>query len=116
MLEVTILEGINDSAEAAKHLAEFCQPLLESVPGIKLVVNLIPWNDIDAETGPASQYKQPSLQTVRSFQKSFMDAAAKLKSDSNHKRNLMCFIRATRGDDEHSACGQLATKKPFKSE
>ena len=97
MLEVTLLDGINDSVEDAIHLAEFCQSLFDRVPGIKLVINLIPWNDISASFGPAAQYRTPTPERVAAFQKALVD------------RNILCYIRTTRGDDESAACGQLAT-------
>jgi 23S rRNA (adenine2503-C2)-methyltransferase len=99
MLEITLLDGINDSEEDARHLVEFCQPLLEQVEGIKLVVNLIPWNDIGASSGPAKNYRRPSRSRIIAFQKVLAD------------NNILCFVRTTRGDDESAACGMLATKK-----
>eukprot|EP00977_Amphora_coffeiformis_P001608 scaffold310_cov168-Amphora_coffeaeformis.AAC.3 len=99
MLEVTLLDQVNDTAEAAHHLADFCQPILERVSAAKLVINLIPWNDIQASFGPAALYRQPSVERVEAFQNILV------------QRGLLCFIRTTRGDDESSACGQLATKR-----
>jgi 23S rRNA (adenine2503-C2)-methyltransferase len=63
------------------------------------VVNLIPWNDIAAQSGPAANYQTPSPEALSAFQKTLM------------KRNILCYVRTTRGDDESAACGQLATKK-----
>lgn len=99
MLEMTLLAGKNDSVEDAEHLADFCQPFLDDAAGIKLVVNLIPWNDIAAQSGPAANYQTPSREALAAFQKTLM------------KRNILCYVRTTRGDDESAACGQLATKK-----
>jgi len=99
MLEVTLLDKVNDTAEAANHLADFCQHIIERVPAAKLVINLIPWNDIQASSGPAALYRQPSTEGVEAFQNILV------------QRGLLCFIRTTRGDDESSACGQLATKR-----
>jgi 23S rRNA (adenine2503-C2)-methyltransferase len=99
MLEICLLDQINDSTEDAMHLVEFCQPLLEQVKGIKLTVNLIPWNDIGTSFGPASAYQKPSASRVLAFQKVLV----------NH--NILCYVRATRGDEENAACGMLATKK-----
>jgi 23S rRNA (adenine2503-C2)-methyltransferase len=99
MLEMTLLAGKNDSVQDAEHLADFCQPFLDDPAGIKLVVNLIPWNDIAAQSGPAANYQTPSPDALAAFQKTLM------------KRNILCYIRTTRGDDESAACGQLATQK-----
>lgn len=104
MLEIALLDGINDSEQDAKHLADFCRPLLEQVEGIKLVVNLIPWNNIAATSGPAAQYQKPSMDKVMTFQKVLID------------HGIMCYVRTTRGDEENAACGMLATsKKPTQS-
>lgn len=99
MLEVTLLDHLNDTPEAAHDLADFCQPILNDVPTVKLVVNLIPWNDIQASFGPAANYRQPSIERVHAFQQILV------------QRGLLCYIRTTRGDDESSACGQLATRR-----
>jgi len=99
MLEVAVIAGKNDSIEDAEHLADFCQPLLDDAAGIKVVVNLIPWNDIAAPFGPAAEYKTPSKAALAAFQKILVD------------RNILCYVRTTRGDDESAACGQLATQK-----
>ena len=96
MLEIALLEGINDNEHDALHLAEFCQPLIAAVP--KLVVNLIPWNNIGATSGWATEFKQPSLERILAFQQVLT------------KHGVLCRIRMTRGDEEGSACGQLATK------
>ncbi|KAI2496638.1 hypothetical protein MHU86_17841 [Fragilaria crotonensis] len=96
MLEITLLSGINDSLEDAVSLIEFCRPIQEKVS--KLVVNLIPWNNIGAPTGAASLFEQPSSENVSAFQKTLTDSG------------IRCYVRTTRGDDESAACGQLATK------
>jgi 23S rRNA (adenine2503-C2)-methyltransferase len=99
MLEMTILDQINDSTEDALHLVDFCQPFLEQVKGLKLVVNLIPWNDIGATSGPAAAYRKPSMSRILAFQKVLVD------------HDILCYVRTTRGDEENAACGMLATKK-----
>jgi 23S rRNA (adenine2503-C2)-methyltransferase len=97
MLEVTLLDQINDSQEDAEYLAEFCGPLFEEVPGIKLLVNLIPWNDISASFGPASAYRKPRMERVLAYQKILVD------------KGILSYIRTTRGDQEDAACGMLST-------
>jgi 23S rRNA (adenine2503-C2)-methyltransferase len=99
MLEITLLDQINDSIKDATHLVKFCQPLLEQVKGIKLVVNLIPWNDIDVSFGPASQYQTPNNERVQEYQKVLQS------------NGILCYIRTTRGDEENAACGMLTTRK-----
>ena len=68
MLEVTLLDSVNDAPEAAHELADFVQPILDQVKAAKLVINLIPWNDIAASFGPAAHYRQPSRERVEAFQ------------------------------------------------
>ena len=97
MLEVALISGVNDGALAAKELAEFSQVIIDQVPSVKVVVNLIPFNDIGHPT-----FQTPSMESVRSFQK--------ILSESG----IRALVRTTRGDDEGAACGQLATKKANK--
>jgi len=94
MLEVALIADVNDSLKEADELAEFAQGILDAVPGSKLTVNLIPFNDIGQ-----SLYKKPSNESVQAFQK-------RLQS-----KDIYTHIRSTRGDDASSACGQLATKR-----
>jgi 23S rRNA (adenine2503-C2)-methyltransferase len=101
MIEITLIDGMNDSVDDARHLAEFCGTIHQRVPGLKLVVNLIPWNDIDASVGPASAYRKPTMERVSNFQKA-------LTQDKNNK--ILCYVRTTRGDEDNAACGMLATK------
>lgn len=102
MLEMTLLDQINDSEEDALHLVDFCRPLLKEVEGIKLVVNLIPWNDIGATHGPAALYRKPSPARISAYQATL----------TTH--GIMCYVRTTRGDEENAACGMLTTKKSVK--
>jgi 23S rRNA (adenine2503-C2)-methyltransferase len=97
MLELALIDNVNDRPEDAEHLVKFCQPFYK-IRGCKLVVNLIPWNDISATSGPAAQYRKPSRESVLEFQRLLND------------KGILCYIRTTRGDDESAACGQLATK------
>jgi 23S rRNA (adenine2503-C2)-methyltransferase len=94
MFEVALMAGVNDTMEAADELAEFSKVIMETVPGCRLMVNLIPFNDIGHDL-----YEKPKMEAVDAF-----------------KKRLQCHgvftqIRATRGDDKTAACGQLATKK-----
>eukprot|EP00543_Licmophora_paradoxa_P007598 CAMPEP_0202454038 /NCGR_PEP_ID=MMETSP1360-20130828/11870_1 /ASSEMBLY_ACC=CAM_ASM_000848 /TAXON_ID=515479 /ORGANISM="Licmophora paradoxa, Strain CCMP2313" /LENGTH=233 /DNA_ID=CAMNT_0049073263 /DNA_START=317 /DNA_END=1018 /DNA_ORIENTATION=- len=94
MIEVALMAGVNDSLQDADDLAEFVKPILEEVPGSKLVVNLIPFNDIGHPI-----FQKPSQETVACFQKRLW------------QQGIVTHIRSTRGDDESAACGQLATKR-----
>ena len=101
MLEVALIDNVNDSVEDAAELAQFAQSMIRQVPGMKLVVNLIPWNDIGNHP---LNYKRPKHERVRAFQNALTE------------RGIFTFIRTTRGDDESAACGQLATRKKRKEE
>lgn len=94
MLEVALMDGINDSEKEADELADFARVIVDQVPGCKLIVNLIPFNDIGQQL-----YRKPSEERVLAFQHRLW------------KRDIFTHIRSTRGDDESAACGQLATKK-----
>lgn len=102
MLELALINDINDRTEDAEHLADFCKAFYEEVPGVKVVVNLIPWNDISATSGPAKDYQKPASEHVLNFQKVLTD------------QGILSYVRTTRGDDESAACGQLATKSSRK--
>jgi 23S rRNA (adenine2503-C2)-methyltransferase len=95
MWQITLIDQVNDSPIEAEELANFALEMIHSVPRIKLILNLIPFNDIGH-----AKYRKPSIERIRHFQKILME------------RGLVSFIRTTRGDDESAACGQLATKKP----
>lgn len=94
MLEVTLIDGINDSLKCAEEMANFTQTIIDSVPDVKVVVNLIPFNDIGHHT-----YRRPSVESVNKFQKILRE------------RRINAHVRTTRGDDESAACGMLSTKK-----
>ena len=92
MLEVALIKGINDSPEHAQALSDFAQGIVDAVPSVKLMVNLIPYNDI------GYGYETPSAQDVWDFQNVVY-----------RNKNIFVHTRTTRGDDESAACGQLAT-------
>jgi 23S rRNA (adenine2503-C2)-methyltransferase len=94
MLEMALIDGVNDGLEQAQELAEFARVIVDSVPGCKLIVNLIPFNDIGHKT-----YRKPSMDNVLAFQNVLRAA------------DLRTHIRTTRGDDESAACGQLSTQR-----
>jgi len=81
--EYVMLKGINDTLEDAARL-------IHLVRGIPSKINLIPFNE-----HPGSDFKRPSDETVRVFQKYLMD------------RRLTATVRISRGQDILAACGQL---------
>lgn len=85
-IEYTLVSGKNDTPEEARRLASLLRSL-------RVKVNLIPMNPIEASTlGP------PDMERVFAFQKVLTDAG------------YSCFIRRRRGDDVAAACGQLALR------
>eukprot|EP00970_Alexandrium_tamarense_P000174 scaffold24_cov186-Alexandrium_tamarense.AAC.29 len=100
MLEVALMKDVNDSPDDARLLSEFAMSIMKEVRGSKIVVNLIPFNDIGHPT-----YRTPSMERVLEFQKIVVE------SGDNSDTPVLCYVRTTRGDEESSACGQLATKK-----
>jgi 23S rRNA (adenine2503-C2)-methyltransferase len=81
--EYVMLKGINDSLEDAARLVQL-------VRGIPSKVNLIPFNEHSG-----SEFKRPSDEVIRSFQKYLVD------------RKLTATVRISRGRDILAACGQL---------
>jgi 23S rRNA (adenine2503-C2)-methyltransferase len=98
LIEMTMLDSVNDSFDDATHLAAFCSVIVKRVDGVKVVVNLIPWNDIQATTGPAAHYRPSPHDRVLAYQNALV------------RRGIRCYVRTTRGDDDLAACGQLSTK------
>ena len=82
-IEYILIEDVNDSLELAEELCN----LLRQLP---CKVNLIPFNSFSE-----SEYKTPSGNRVRRFQKYLQDSG------------YVTTIRSTRGDDIMAACGQL---------
>jgi len=85
-IEYTLVSGKNDSTDEASRLATLLR-------GMRVKINLIPMNPIDASTlGP------PDWDRVYAFQQTLVS------------RGYSCFIRRQRGDDVAAACGQLALR------
>ncbi len=81
--EYVMLKGINDSLEDAQRLTKL-------IRGIPSKINLIPFNEHSG-----SEFKRPSDETVRQFQKYLLD------------RQITATVRISRGRDILAACGQL---------
>ena len=87
MFEYVLIDGVNDSDEAAEKLAEMLR-------GIPCKINLMAMNP-DDET---SEFKSADRDRILRFQ------------DILRKRGYTVFIRQSRGVDISAACGQLAAK------
>ena len=85
LLEIPLLAGINDGPEDIEALLVFCD-------GLRVRVNLIPWNPSPGET-----FTRPSDESVLAFQRSM------------RRTGLNVFIRKSLGSDIAGACGQLVT-------
>jgi len=83
-IEYTLIAGVNDSAEHAERLAGLLR-------GLRVKVNLIPMNPIEA-----SSLEAPADSVVSRFREMLTG------------RGYSCFVRTRRGDDVLAACGQLA--------
>lgn len=83
-IEYTLIEGVNDSLEQARALVRLLR-------GLRVKVNLIPMNPIEA-----SKLRAPSAARVERFREELAAAG------------LSCFVRTRRGDEVSAACGQLA--------
>lgn len=83
-IEYTLIGGVNDALEHADELAELLRNL-------RVKVNLIPLNTIEA-----SDLRAPSGQAVVRFRERLVS------------HGYSCFVRTRRGDDVDAACGQLA--------
>lgn len=94
MWEYVLLGGVNDSLQHADELGEFARGFVDKVPGAKLVVNIIPFNDIGH-----GLFQKPPREAAVAFQNRLWSLG------------IFAHIRTTRGDDESAACGQLATKR-----
>ncbi|MEK6577917.1 MAG: 23S rRNA (adenine(2503)-C(2))-methyltransferase RlmN [Bdellovibrionota bacterium] len=81
--EYVMLKDFNDSLGDAERLVKLTR-------GIPSKLNLIPFNEHSG-----SEYKRPTDETVRAFQKYLLD------------RGLTATVRVSRGRDILAACGQL---------
>ena len=90
MIALTLIDGINDSEADALKVVSFVRPMLAVAP--KVALDLIPYNDINV-----ASLNRPSKERVNAFQRVLRE------------NGLFCSVRVTRGDEESSACGMLAT-------
>ncbi|HON51780.1 MAG TPA: 23S rRNA (adenine(2503)-C(2))-methyltransferase RlmN, partial [Bacteroidales bacterium] len=86
-IEYTLLDGINDTIEHARELADFTKRF-------PVKINIIEYNPHQL-----SPYKKSDKQKTDSFV-TFLE-----------KLNLIVNIRYSKGKDIDAACGQLAAKK-----
>ena len=82
--EYVLLANVNDSKKDAEQLVHW-------VRGIRCKFNLIPYN-----SGPELSYDTPALPRLLAFQEQL------------RRHDVLAFIRRSRGQDVHAACGQLS--------
>uniref|UniRef100_A0A7S3TQV8 Uncharacterized protein n=1 Tax=Strombidinopsis acuminata TaxID=141414 RepID=A0A7S3TQV8_9SPIT len=123
VLEVTLIAGVNDELQHAHQLADFIAPIERACfdPRRKsgrtgVLINLIPYNPTynrlaEGETVESrndmstlgiphySFFERPSWERIDAFQ------------DALRARGVWVSVRASRGDADASACGQLATNR-----
>lgn len=99
MIACTLIDGVNDGAEDAHKLAEYCQPFKDA--GIKVALDLIPYNDI-SKSMPHLSFQTSPAANVQRF------------SDILREHEFFASVRMPRGDDENAACGMLARPKKRK--
>ena len=88
LVEYVLIDGITDSEEDARQVADYLR-------GLNVKVNLIPYNP--QRTGV--RFKSPQMESVDSF-------AAVLR-----KEGYRTLIRLPKGQQAHAACGQLGHRK-----
>ena len=122
-VEYVLLKGVNDSRECGLLLGEL-------LAGKDMVVNLIPWNPVEAvlqkrgereggEGGggskknndliPPETFAAPGTAAVDAFVEAVRSASA--ASDKGDGKPLPVTVRAEKGQDIAGACGQLVVVK-----
>jgi 23S rRNA (adenine2503-C2)-methyltransferase len=85
-IEYTLIDGVNDDVAHARELGR-------ALTGLRVKVNLIPMNPIEA-----SELAAPRASRVEAFR------------DALSREGYGVSVRKTRGDDVDAACGQLVLK------
>ena len=120
MIEVALMDQINDSIQDADDMATLVRGITDAVPACKVMVNLIPYNDIHRDddnnddtdnddtalfTFPSStpaavppRYRPPRREQVVQYQRHLWSLG------------VYTHVRETRGDHDSAACGQLVTR------
>ena len=93
LLELALMRGINDQLVHAEQLAHLLHPFGRS----EVLVNLIPYNENGLSVG-GELIRQSEQEDIYAFQRALWS------------KGVLCTVRATRGEQERSACGQLATE------
>lgn len=87
LIEYVLINGVNDSLQAAEEVAEYLK-------GLPVKVNLIPYN-----AQSKGRFAPPTEETLKAFQKYLKD------------RGYNTMLRVTRGRSIMAACGQLGNRE-----
>ncbi|MDR0785642.1 MAG: 23S rRNA (adenine(2503)-C(2))-methyltransferase RlmN [Treponema sp.] len=87
-LEIVILGGVNNRQKDVDLTADFAQ-------GLKVAVNLIPWNPVFGALFEGAPLRQPSRAETNGF------------AESLRRKGLNVTVRLKKGCDVGGACGQL---------
>ena len=80
MIACTLIDGINDSPDDARALAEFVRPVFDTAP--KVALDLIPYNDISV---PGLDFRPPEDHKIKEF------------TDVLRSEGIYCAVRVPRG-------------------
>lgn len=89
IIQYTLIEGVNDSVDCARQLAD-----LLATAAVPAKINLLPFNPI-----PHSPYRRSSAQRMQDFYQALSQC------------RMMTTFRRTRGATINAACGQLANDR-----
>jgi len=93
-IEIALLAGVNDGLDDARKLVEFCE-------GLRVEVNVIPYNDTShsaealPQFGQAASYRAPAIARVDAY-------IGELR-----RSGIFTTFRKTLGESIQAACGQL---------
>ena len=107
MIEYLLIEGVNDSDEAADALVDFCVRRTASSPhGTAIYVNLIPYNPTIA--GVEFGYHTPADEAIRAFH-SRLETLSSNTSNGSSSSSINARVRwsSAASRDTDGACGQL---------
>jgi 23S rRNA (adenine2503-C2)-methyltransferase len=93
LVEVALMHLLNDRPQHAEQLAHLLAPFNRG----NILVNLIPYNENGLSLPGGPPFTAATIDDIYVFQRVLWS------------KGILCTVRATRGDDDRAACGQLAT-------
>ena len=129
MIEVALMDQINDSIQDADDMATLVRGITDAVPACKVMVNLIPYNDIhrdsdndygdddddnndDTDNDDTALFTFPSSTPAAVPPRYRPPRREQVVQYQRHlwSRGVYTHVRETRGDNDSAACGQLVTR------